>query len=72
MCGVPAPIVRWRFNDGPIAVATRDAINFYTYQYLVQLPKLTQKSCGGELTLNASGIIVIERKICVFLEKCEC
>ena len=72
LCGVPAPVVRWRFHGGANAVATRKEINSHTYQYMIQLPNVTQKLCGREITLNFIGKATLERKLHVLLSKCMC
>lgn len=70
LCGVPAPVVRWKFHDGANAVATREAINSHTYKYTMHLPIIAQKLCGKVLTLNVTGRATLERKLRVFLSKC--
>ena len=70
LCGVPAPDLEWRLSDGAVMPANRTAINSYTYQYLIELPQLTQRVCGRELVVNASGN-KIEEKRPVFLTNCK-
>ena len=70
LCGVPAPVVHWKFQNGSNFVATREPINAYTYKYM--LPTVTQKSCGREITFHAKGKTTLERKLLVFLAKCKC
>ena len=69
LCGIPAPIVHWKFHDDTNVVATREAINTYTYKYT--LPMITQKSCGRELTFYATGKVTLQRKLRVFFSKCK-
>ena len=70
LCGVPAPVVHWKFQNGTNFAATRVPINAYTYKYMP--PKVTPKLCGRELTFHAKGKTTLERKLLVFLEKCKC
>ena len=69
LCGVPAPVVHWKFQNGSNFVATREPINAYTYKYMP--PTVTQKSYGRELTFHAKGKATPERKLLVFLAKCK-
>ena len=70
LCGVPAPVVHWKYPNGDNFAAKRELINAYTYKYMP--PKVTQKSCGRELTFHAKGKATLERKLLVFLAKCKC
>ena len=70
-CGVPAPILHWRFIDGSNAIATRKIKKSYTYEYLIHLPKLTQRTCGGELTLIATGNVALKWRKQLFFENCK-
>ena len=70
LCGVPPPVLHWKFQNGANFVARREPINAYTHKYMP--PKVTQKSCGRELTLLAIGKTTLERKLFVFLAKCKC
>ena len=70
LCGVPAPVVHWKFQHGSNFVATREPINAYTYKYMP--PTVTQKSCGWKLTFHAKGKATLEQKLFVFLAKCKC
>ena len=69
LCGIPATIVHWKFHDNTNVVATREAINTYTYKYT--LPMITQKSCGRELTFHATGKVTIQRKLRAFFSRCK-
>ena len=71
LCGVPAPVVQWRLHDGANDLAKMIKLNNYTYGYLMQLAKLTQKTCGRDLILKAIGYNVTERKSKVFLSSCK-
>lgn len=71
LCGVPPPILHWRFIDSSNVMATRKTIKSYTYEYLIHLPKLTQKTCGGELVLIATGKVVSKWRRQLFLAKCK-
>ena len=70
-CGVPAPILQWTFHDNPTVTAKGNARNYYTYEYSIQLPKLTQQTCGGKLILNATGYKTENATLTVFLTKCK-
>ena len=50
--------------------ANRTKINSYTYKYLIELPQLTQRVCGRELVVNASGNKIKEKRL-VFLTNCK-
>ena len=70
LCGVPSPVVHWKFQNGSNFVATREPINPYTYKYMP--PALTQKSCEREITFHAKGKTTLEENLLVFLAKCKC
>ena len=71
LCGVPAPVVQWMLHDGAINLAEMSRLNNYTYVYSMQMAKLTQKTCGRNIILKATGYNVTERKSKVFLSSCE-
>ena len=71
LCGVPAPVLEWRLHDSAFMPVNRTAINSYTYEYLIKLPPLTQRICGRELVLNASGNKPILENRTVFLTNCK-
>ena len=68
LCGVQAPVVHWKFQNGSNFVAAREPINAYRYMP----PTVTQKSWGRELTFHAKGKTTLERKFLVFSAKCKC
>ena len=72
LCGVPAPILHWRFKDGSSVMAMRQSINSYTYEFLINLPKLTQKTCERDLTLIATGNIVLKWRQQLLFPNCKC
>ena len=55
MCGVPAPTVWWKFNHNDLMIAPKTPVNKFTFNYSMQLPRLTQKMCGEELFLQATS-----------------
>ena len=71
LCGVPAPILTWSFNDGNLKVASRIKKNSSVYEYEIQLPQLKQETCGRELMLNATGFETIKRSRRVYLTYCK-
>ena len=71
LCGVPAPDLEWRVHGDAFMRARRRAVNSYTYEYLIELPMLTQKICGRELVFNASGNKPILENRTVFLTNCK-
>ena len=71
LCGVPAPILQWKFHHFPTKNATRNARNHYTYEYSIELPKLTQETCGRKLILNATGNKTERAELTVFLTRCK-
>ena len=71
LCGVPAPYLEWRVHGDVAKPAKRAPLNSYTYLYVIELPLLTQKFCGRELMLNASGNNSIQEKRPVFLSNCK-
>lgn len=59
------------FIDANVKVIN-GTINSFTYNYTVQLPKLTQKTCGKELTITATGFNDTQITITkIFLENCK-
>ena len=68
--GVPAPNVTWLHKDyaGYVSHEKNDS---YIYKYSVQLPKLTQKTCGRQLVLKASGYNMTGRTTTVFVTDCK-
>ena len=52
---------------------TDATINSYTYNYTLLLPQLTQKTCGKELTITATGFgdTQIANKTTIFLKNCK-
>ena len=72
ICGVPAPTLQWRFHNGVVTDADRKAgSNSYTYEYLIQLPRITQRTCGRELWLNATGYNTTVIRSRVFSTSCK-
>ena len=69
--GVPAPNVTWWLHKDYAGNASREQRDSYTYKYSIQLPKLTQKTCGRQLVLKASGYNVTERTTTVFVTNCK-
>ena len=70
LCGVPPPNVTWSFHvkDG---IATRELVENDTYEYSIQLPQLTQETCGKELVLNVTGHNSTEKRLRLFLDSCK-
>ena len=69
--GVPAPNVTWMLHEDDAGKTTREQIYIYKYKYSIQLPKLTQKTCGRQLVLKAIGYNITERRITVFVTDCK-
>ena len=69
--GEPAPKVTWRLHKDDAGNAAREQSDSYTYEYSIQLPKLTQQTCGRQLVLKASGYNMIERTTTVFVTDCK-
>ena len=69
--GVPAPSVTWLFHKDSAGNASREQSDSYTYEHSIQLPKLTQKTCGRQLVLKASGYNITERIATVFVTDCK-
>ena len=69
--GVPAPNVTWLLHKDYAGNASREKSDSYTYKYSMQLPKLTQKTCGRQLVLNVSGYIMTERTATLFVTECK-
>ena len=69
--GVPQPIVEGEFIYQKLNVLNK-SINTYTHNFTLELPQMTQKACGKELTVIATGYngTLIE-KIKVFVENCK-
>ena len=69
--GVPAPNVTWLLHKDYAGNASREQSDSYTYEYSIQLPKLTQKTCGRQLVMKVSGYNMAERTTTVFVTKCK-
>ena len=69
--GVPAPVVTWKLHMEDAGNATREPIDSFTYKYSIELPNITQKTCGRELVLTAIGNITKDRKTKVFVTDCK-
>ena len=69
--GVPAPNVTWWLHKNYAGYISREQIDSYMYEYSIQLPKLTQKTCGRQLVLKASGYNKSERTTTVFVTDCK-
>ena len=70
-CGTPQPTVEGEFTGQKLNILNV-TIDSYTHNYTLQLPRLTQISCGKELTVRAignNGVIADETK--VFLKNCK-
>ena len=70
LCGVPPPNVTWSFH-GKDGIAKRDITDYYRYEYFVQLPQLTQETCGRNLALNLTGHSSIVKELQLLLDSCE-
>lgn len=72
ICGLPQPEVQVEFIGQNVKV-TNATVNSYTYNYTLLLPQLTQKTCGKELTITATGLddAQIADKTIIFLENCK-
>ena len=69
--GIPAPNVTWWLHKDYTGNASREQSDSYTNKYLIQLPKLTQKTCGRQLVLKASGHNMTERTATMFVADCK-
>ena len=72
LCGKPQPAVHVEFIDPNVKV-TNATINSFTYNYTLQLPRLTPETCGKELTITATGFnnTRINDTTKIFLENCK-
>lgn len=71
LCGVPQPVVQAHFIGQKLDIVNV-TINSYTHNFTLQLPQLTQTTCGRELTVKATGFngtLTDETKI--FLRNCK-
>ena len=71
LCGIPQPTVEGVFIGQNLNTLNK-TIDSYTHNYTLQLPRLTQISCGKELAVRAIGnssVIAVETK--VFLKNCK-
>ena len=71
LCGVPAPNVTWWLHKDYTGYVSREKIDSYIYEYSIQLPKLTQKTCGRQLVLKATGYNMTERTSTAFVTDCK-
>ena len=71
LCGTPQPTVEGEFIGQKLNILNK-TIDSYTHNYTLQLPRLTQISCGKELTVTAIGCNgVIANKTKVFVKNCK-
>ena len=72
LCGVPQPKVKGEFIGKKINVIDA-TVNSYTHSFILQLPLLTQTTCGRKLqvtTIGYSGTSTYKTKI--FVKNCKC
>ena len=71
LCGVPQPVVEAEFTGKTVHVQSA-RVNTYTHNYTLLLPKLTQKTCGGELIVTATeNNKTLTRKVQIFIRNCK-
>ena len=71
LCGIPQPTVEGEFIGQKVNILNK-TIDSYTHNYTLQLPRLTQTSCGKELTVRTIGCNgIIANKTKVFVENCK-
>ena len=71
LCGVPQPVVQGEFN-GETLIVVNTSVNSYTHNYTLQLPQLTQRACGKELTVKTTGHNgSLIKKTRIFLNNCK-
>ena len=70
LCGVPPPNVTWSYHEEG-GNAIRESVNSSTHKYLIRLLQLTQKTCGRDLVLNATGHNSMEKRLPLFLDSCK-
>lgn len=71
VCGVPAPERQGEFIGQKLNVLNTK-VNSYTHNYTLELPRLTQKTCGKELTVKATGCNgLLTEKTKIFVKKCK-
>ena len=75
LCGVPPPIVVGEFLGLNLTVRSTE-VNSYTHNYTLELPPLTQRVCGKELTLTATVTATryngnLTRKMKIFVKNCK-
>ena len=71
LLGVPAPSVSWWLHEDYAGYVSGEKIDSYIYKYSIQLPKLTQRTCGRQLVLKAIGYNMTERTTTVFVTDCK-
>ena len=71
LCGVSAPVVQGEFIGQKLNVQNTK-INSYTHNYTLELPRLTKKTCGKELTVKTTGCNgLLTEKTKSFVKKCK-
>ena len=71
LCGVPQPEVRPEFTSRILTVLSKP-VNNYAHTYTLELPRLTQTTCGRELIVTAVGhSSTLTKKIKFFVENCK-
>ena len=71
LCGVPQPLVEAELGGQKLDVIDTTSNN-YTHNFTLVLPLLTQKICGRELQIKASGYNgTLTDKTKIFLRNCK-
>ena len=72
LCGVPQPEVQAEFNGQKVVKVINATVNSYTHIFILELPLLTQRVCGKELTVTATGYNgTLTNKTKIFLKDCK-
>ena len=71
LCGIPRPVVQVIFIDEKLDVLNT-TVNTYTHIYALQIPRLSQRTCGKELTVIATGHNgILTKKTKIFIGSCK-
>ena len=71
LCGLPQPAVEAEFVGQKLKVLNT-TVNSYTYNYILELPWLTQIACGKELIVTTTGYNgTLTDKINIYVSNCK-
>ena len=71
LCGLPEPVLKAEFLGRRVNVLNT-AVNYYTFRYTLELPRVRQIACGKDLTVTAAGYNgTLTKKTKIFVRNCK-